>query len=94
MLPATGAGIADVVGASALLLSQATADALTDRRTHERADRGADRRARTGPDGGTDADAGADRSGKRADRLLALRGRHVGPARTVPADGFDGGEAV
>ena len=31
VLPATGAGVADVVGASALLLSQAAADALTDR---------------------------------------------------------------
>jgi large subunit ribosomal protein L4 len=31
VLPATGTGVADVVGASALLLSQAAADALTDR---------------------------------------------------------------
>jgi large subunit ribosomal protein L4 len=31
VLPATNAGVADVVGASALLLSQAAADALTDR---------------------------------------------------------------
>jgi large subunit ribosomal protein L4 len=31
VLPATGAGVADVVGASALLLSQAAADAITDR---------------------------------------------------------------
>jgi large subunit ribosomal protein L4 len=31
VLPATGTGVADVIGASALLLSQAAADALTDR---------------------------------------------------------------
>ena len=31
VLPATGTGIADVVGATALLLSQAAADAITDR---------------------------------------------------------------
>jgi ribosomal protein L4 len=31
VLPATNLGVADVVGASALLLSQAAADAITDR---------------------------------------------------------------
>ena len=36
VLPATGAGVADVVGASALLLSQAAADALTSRAKGEK----------------------------------------------------------